>query len=144
MFGKPIQRDQQPYHGCLWYYKAHQKEALLPEDKKGKIYGGVSIMDEKPDRRKAVRVSSLNLINIEPGKDNPVIHGLGRTLELNVEGATIEVVDKLPVGAVIELELAMGEVISSLKGEVKNVQASESGFYRIGIHFHKPNTIRLE
>lgn len=110
------------------------------------MYGGVSIMNEKPDRRKAVRVSSLNLINLDPEKEHPVIHGIGRTLELNLEGATIEVADKLPVGAVIELELAMGEVITTLKGEVKNVQpsVSESGLYRIGIHFDKPNTVRLE
>jgi len=119
---------------------------LLPEDKKGTIYVGVSIMDEKPERRKAIRVHSLNFINIDPGKDNPVIHGLGRTLELNLEGATLEVSDKLPVGATIELELAMGEVITTLKGEVKNVQpsASETGLYRVGIHFRKPNTVRLE
>jgi hypothetical protein len=99
---------------------------------------------EKSERRKAVRVCSLNFINIDPGKEQPVIHGLGRTLELNLEGATLEVADKLPVGAVIELELAMGEVITPLKGEVKNVQASESGLYRIGIHFRKPNAVLLE
>ena len=101
-------------------------------------------MEEKPERRKAVRVCSLNFINIDPEKEHPVIHGLGRTLELNLEGATIEVADKLPVGAIIQLELAMGEVITPLKGEVKNIQPSESGLYRIGIHFRKPRTVRLE
>jgi len=101
-------------------------------------------MEEKSERRKAVRVCSLNFINIDPGEDNPVIHGLGRTLELNLEGATLEVSDKLSVGAVIELELAMGDVITTLTGEVKNIQpSSESGFYRVGIHFRKPSTVRL-
>lgn len=103
-------------------------------------------MEENAERRKAVRVCSLNFINIDPGKDNAVIHGLGRTLELNLEGATIEVADKLSVGTVIEIELAMGEVITALKGEVKNVQpaASEAGLYRVGVQFLKPNTVRLE
>ncbi len=99
---------------------------------------------EKPERRKTIRVCSLNFINIDPEKESPVIHGLGRTLELNLEGATLEVADKLPVGAVIKLELAMGEVITALQGEVINVQPSESGLYRIGIQFRKPSTIRLE
>jgi hypothetical protein len=105
---------------------------------------GVSDMAEKPERRKTVRVCSLNFINIDPGKENTVIHGLGRTLELNLEGATLEVADKLPVGTVIELELAMGEVITALQGEVINVHLSESGLYRVGIQFRKPSTVRLE
>jgi hypothetical protein len=117
---------------------------LLLEDKRGRIVIGVSNVVEKPERRKAIRVCSLNFINIDPGKENPVIHGLGRTLELNLEGATLEVADKLPVGAVIELELAMGEVITALQGEVINVHPSESGLYRIGIQFRKPSTVRLE
>jgi hypothetical protein len=101
-------------------------------------------MAEKLERRKAVRVCSLNFINIEPGEENSVIHGLGRTLELNLEGATIEVADKLPVGAVIEIELAMGNVITSLRGEVINAYPSESGLYRVGIQFCKPSTVHLE
>jgi hypothetical protein len=105
---------------------------------------GVNTMVEKRERRKAIRVCSLNFINIDPGKESPVIHGLGRTLELNLEGATLEVAGKLPVGAVIELEIAMGEVITSLKGEVINVHPSESGLYRVGIQFRKPGTVRLE
>ena len=117
---------------------------MFLEDKKGTINIGVSAVDEKPERRKAIRVSSLNFINIDPGGENAVIHGLGRTLELNLDGATIEVADKLPVGALLELELAMGEVITSVKGEVKNVRLSESGLYRVGIQFLKPNTVRLE
>ena len=108
------------------------------------MYGGVRTMEEKSERRKAVRVRSLNFINIDPREASPVIHGLGRTLELNLEGATLEVSDKLPVGAVIELELAMGDVITTLTGEVKNVQPSGSVLYRIGIHFREPSTVRLE
>ncbi|MCJ7547125.1 MAG: hypothetical protein MUP30_09945 [Deltaproteobacteria bacterium] len=101
-------------------------------------------MAEKPERRKAIRVCSLNFINIDPGKENTVIHGLGRTLELNLEGATLELTDKLPIGAVIEMELAMGDVITSLTGEVMNVHPTESGLCRIGIQFRKPSTVHLE
>jgi hypothetical protein len=101
-------------------------------------------MVEKPERRKTIRVCSLNFINIEPGKENPVIHGLGRTLELNLEGATIELADKLPIGAIIEMELAMGNVITALKGKVMNVHPAESGLYRVGIQFRKPSTVHLE
>ncbi len=101
-------------------------------------------MKEKTDRRKAVRVHSLNFINVDPEKGSTVIHGLGRTLELNLEGATIELVDELPVGAIIELELAMGDVITPLRGEVKNVQPSESGLYRVGIHFLNPSRVLLD
>lgn len=101
-------------------------------------------MKDKSERRKAVRVHSLNLINIDPEKGSTLIHGLGRTLELNLEGATLEVADELAVGTVIQLELAMGEVITPLKGEVKNIRPSESGLYCIGIQFHKPSTLRLE
>ena len=101
-------------------------------------------MEEKPERRKAVRVHSLNLINIDPEKGSTLIHGLGRTLELNLEGATLEVADELPVGAIIQLELAMGEVITPLRGEIKNIQPSESGLYRIGIQFLRPSTVHLE
>jgi hypothetical protein len=101
-------------------------------------------MEERPERRKASRVRSLNFVNIDPEKENSIIHGLGRTLELNLEGATLEVADNLPVGAVIEIELAMGDVITTLRGEVKNVQSFESSLYRVGIQFLKPNTVRLE
>jgi hypothetical protein len=101
-------------------------------------------MEERPERRKAIRVRSLNFVNIDPEKDNSIIHGLGRTLELSLEGATLEVADELPVGAIIQLELAMGEVITPLTGEIKNIQPSESGLYRIGIQFLKPSTVRLE
>jgi hypothetical protein len=117
---------------------------LLLQGKKGRIVIGVSDMAEKPERRKAIRVCSLNFINIDPAKESPVIHGLGRTLELNLEGATLEMAGKLPVGAVIELELAMGEVITALQGEVINVHPSESGLYRVGIKFRKPGTVHLE
>ena len=105
---------------------------------------GETIMEEKPERRKCIRVHSLNFINIDPKKGNEVIHSLGRTLELNLEGATLEVCDRLPVGASIELELAIDEVITSLKGVVKNIQPFASGFYHVGIQFLKPNTVRLE
>ena len=101
-------------------------------------------MEERPERRKAIRVRSLNFVNIDPEKQNSIIHGLGRTLELNLEGATIEVADNLPVGAVIEIELAMGDVITTLRGEVKNVQPFESGLYHVGIQFLNPSTVRLE
>jgi hypothetical protein len=117
---------------------------LLLEGKKGRIVSGVSDMAEKPERRKAVRVCSLNFVNIDPVKENPVIHGLGRTLELNLDGATLELADKLPIGAVIEMELAMGNVITSLTGEVMNVHPTESGLYRVGIQFRKPSTVHLE
>jgi hypothetical protein len=104
----------------------------------------VSMKEEKTERRKTIRVHSLNFINIDPEKGYSVIHGLGRTLELSIEGATLEVADELPAGAIITLELAMGDVITSLKGEVKNIQPFQSGLYRVGIQFHKPNTVRLE
>src|SRR4030042_1217207 len=96
---------------------------------------GASMAKEKTERRKGIRVRSLNFINIDPEEGNSVIHGLGRTLELNIEGATLEVADELPGGTVIELELAMGDVITPLRGEVKNVQPSECGLYRVGIQF---------
>jgi hypothetical protein len=105
---------------------------------------GETMMKEKPERRKAIRVQSLNFINVDLRKEKQLIHGLGRTLELNLEGATIEVADELSVGTMIELELAMGEAITSLKGEVKNVQPSESDLYRVGIQFLKPSTVYLE
>jgi hypothetical protein len=101
-------------------------------------------MEERPEGRKAIRVHSLNFVNIDPEKEDSIIHGLGRTLELNLEGATLEVADNLPVGAVIEIELAMGDVITTLRGEVKNVQLFESILYRVGIQFLKPSTVRLE
>lgn len=119
---------------------------MLSPSKKGIIHGSVEIREEKSERRRAIRVCSMNFINIDPEKDTPVIHGLGRTLELNLEGATIEVADELPVGTVIAIELAMGEVITTLKGEVKNILPSVlgSGLYRVGIEFLKPDTVRLE
>lgn len=100
-------------------------------------------MREGRERRKSIRVRSLNLVYINPEKTSSVIYGLGRTLELSLEGATLEVVDKLSVGADIELELAMGETLVTLKGHVKNVRPSKSGFYRVGIQFLTPSTVRL-
>ena len=100
-------------------------------------------MEEQEERRHSIRVCSLNFVNLDPEKDNGVVHGLGRTLELNLMGATIEVSDELPVGAIIELELAMGETITTLKGAVINIQTSDSGLYRVGIEFSTPNTVYL-
>lgn len=100
-------------------------------------------MGEQPERRRAVRVRSLNFVNVEPGQE-VAIHSLGRTLELNIEGATIELADPLPVGSRIKLELAMGDVITPLTGDVINCQHTPSGLYRIGVQFHKPSTIFID
>jgi len=100
-------------------------------------------MEEGSERRAAIRVLSMNLVYVDPEKTSSVVYGLGRTLELNLAGATVEVVDQLPVGAVIELELAIGETIITLKGQVKNVKPSESGLYRVGIQFLPPSTVHL-
>lgn len=100
-------------------------------------------MEEKTERRTAIRVLSMNMVYVDPKKTSSVVYGLGKTLELNLAGATVEVVDQLPVGAPIELELAIGETIVTLNGQVKNVHPSGSGLYRVGIQFLPPGTVRL-
>ena len=100
-------------------------------------------MNEGEERRAAIRVLSMNLVYVDPEKTSSVVHGLGKTLELNLSGATVEVVDKLSVGADVEVELAMAEQLVTLKGQVKNVQPSDSGFYRVGIQFLSPSTVHL-
>ena len=100
-------------------------------------------MREEQERRTAIRVLSMNMVYVDPGKTRSVVYGLGKTLELNLSGATVEVVDELPVGTTIELELAIGETIVTLQGTVKNIQPSEAGFYRVGIQFLPPSTVSL-
>ncbi|MBW2038429.1 MAG: hypothetical protein JRI46_02360 [Deltaproteobacteria bacterium] len=100
-------------------------------------------MEEERERRTAIRVLSMNLVYVDPEKTSSVVHSLGRTLELNLAGATVEVVDQLPVGTLLELELAIGETLITLRGQVKNVQPSESDLYRVGIQFIPPGTVRL-
>ena len=99
------------------------------------------------DRRTEVRILSANLVNYAeiasqgdvPGPETIYeLLGTARTVDLSAGGCRILAREPLPVGAVIDLKLQLGDAVVELRGRVVRLRGSagegEEGF-EVGVQF---------
>lgn len=90
-------------------------------------------------RRRAVHLVSLRQAGDRDPAEVPVI--LGRTLQLNSSGATVEISEPLAIGAEIDVELAVEAEIIEAHGKIIHVDRDPEGRYSVGVKFSSDTTI---
>lgn len=90
------------------------------------------------ERRREPRRRALHLVSLRQAGDTdpaevPVI--LGRTLQLNSSGATVETREPLSIGAEIDVELAVEAEIVEVRGKIIHVDRDPEGRYSVGVRF---------
>jgi len=81
------------------------------------------------DKRRFPRVESLNIV-ADKGR-------VFRTLDLSREGMLLEMDIPAPLGTNIVVDLALGEVVLEVKGEVVRHVPQEGGRTGVGIRFER-------
>ncbi len=88
------------------------------------------------DRRRFKRVKSLNLVRFIHYNPNliPDYEGYARTLDLSKKGIRMESNKEFSEGSLVDLDIAIDDVILSLKGKIVNMAKKEE-FFWYGIEF---------
>jgi hypothetical protein len=81
------------------------------------------------DKRRFPRISSMNMV-ADKGR-------LFRTLDLSREGMLLEMDIPAPIGSRLQVDLALGEEILEVVGEVKRHVAQGNGRIAVGILFDR-------
>jgi len=81
------------------------------------------------DKRRFPRISSLNIV-ADKGR-------MFRTLDLSREGMLLEMDAAAPLGSQIVVDLALGEVVLEIKGEVVRHVPQDNGRTGVGIRFDR-------
>jgi hypothetical protein len=81
------------------------------------------------DKRRFPRVRSLNIV-ADKGR-------VFRTLDLSREGMLLEMDHPTPMGSQIVVDLALGEVVLEVKGEVVRHVPQQDGRVGVGIRFDR-------
>jgi c-di-GMP-binding flagellar brake protein YcgR len=90
------------------------------------------------DRRRQVRIDMRYLLGYEfhDSEDEVDRSGIGRTLNLSVEGIVFEAFHSVEIGQEVALTLALDEnSLAELKGEVMHLRKVADKRYRVGIKF---------
>ena len=90
--------------------------------------------------REAPRVNRLFLtsyVNRE-GEEQKSPVSLGRTLDISVTGAGMEVFQELQVGSVMDLEFDLHDSLLTARGKVVHSRREVDGHYVVGIRFDEP------
>lgn len=97
-----------------------------------------------PDRRREVRILSANLVNYAEIASRGELSGpetiyelLGtaRTADLSVGGCRLVSREPLPVGAVLDLRLKLGDAVVELRGRVIRLRAGSGEEFEAGLEF---------
>jgi hypothetical protein len=99
----------------------------------------VFVERRREPRRRAVHLISLRQSSAESAAGVPVI--LGRTLQLNSSGATVETSEPLEIGAEIDVELAVEAEIVAARGTIIHVDQDSEGRYSVGVKFSTDTTV---
>ncbi len=88
------------------------------------------------DRRKFERVKSLNLVRFIHYNQNliPDCEGYARTLDISKKGIKLESKYEFPENSFLDLDIAIKDVILSLKGKIVSV-AKSGEFFWYGVEF---------
>lgn len=90
--------------------------------------------------RQSTRVSKLYLaayVNRDD-KEQKTPVSVGRTLDVSVTGAGMEVFQEVRAGSSMDLEFAMQDALVTVQGRVVHVRQADEGSYIIGVEFEKP------
>lgn len=88
------------------------------------------------DRRRFERIKSLNLVRFVHYNESliPDCEGYARTLDISKKGIRLESKYEFPENSFIDLDIAINDVILSLKGKIVTVTKSNDLFW-YGIEF---------
>jgi hypothetical protein len=81
------------------------------------------------DKRRFPRIDSLNIV-AEKGR-------IFRTLDISREGMLLEMDIPAPIGTRLHLDVALGEDVLEVEGEVKRHVPQDNGRIGVGVLFHR-------
>lgn len=90
------------------------------------------------DKRRAVRVDSLNLLYVGIYENDELIkHAMGRTLNVSESGILLEMHFPIDKRQSVSISLALEEDLVNLNGMVVYTRPGEDNKYEIGIQFRE-------
>lgn len=94
-------------------------------------------MELKKEKRRFPRLESVNLVSYTQLDDeqNPMDMGICKSLDLSVEGVTIETHKPLMVNSSLEMVIALGERLIKSKGRVVHSRKMGRERYDVGVCF---------
>jgi hypothetical protein len=89
------------------------------------------------EHRATPRINRLSFIAFvrKEGDEQQSPISLGRTLNISTTGLGIEIFQPVTTGAIMEMEIALGDEIIPVRGTVVRSHELESGSYYLGIEF---------
>lgn len=89
------------------------------------------------DKRKHVRVNSLNLTSLVSSDKNDlfVYQCMGRTLNVSESGILLETYHPMEINFSLDLTIAFGDDILEFKGRVVRCVKMENRWYETGVEF---------
>ena len=87
------------------------------------------------EKRRYPRLKSLNLLSFDGGQKYGV--SMGRTLDISLSGTKIEVFQPIELGSLMDIEIAIKELIFSVQGKVVHCQKTPDENYVLGIEFNE-------
>lgn len=96
----------------------------------------LSVIIRAMERRRFERIKSLNLVRFVHYNQNliPDCEGYARTLDISKKGIRLECKYEFPEDSYVDLDIAINDVILSLKGKIVSVVKSDDLFW-YGIEF---------
>jgi hypothetical protein len=93
--------------------------------------------DKERDTPRVNRLFLTSYVNRE-GEEQKTPVSLGRTLDISISGAGMEVYQELQVGSAMDLEFDLKESLLTVQGKVVHSRREEDCRYVIGIRFDEP------
>jgi c-di-GMP-binding flagellar brake protein YcgR len=93
--------------------------------------------DTERDTPRVNRLFLTSYVNRE-GEEQKTPVSLGRTLDISLSGAGMEVFQDLQIGSVMDLEFDLKDSLLTVQGKVVHSRREEDGRYVIGIRFDEP------
>lgn len=87
------------------------------------------------ERRRHQRYETLNLVYYVVRDDGELSQDMGRTLDASERGLLIETSIPLVEGLHLKMDIALGDMILNLSGEVVHTHSAGSGMHVSGVEF---------
>ena len=102
-------------------------------------------MTNSKEKRKHVRIDSLNLSYLVVDEDNkPIKQGMGRTLNVSESGLLLETHFPIEMGLVISLTIGLEDDMMEIKGKVVYSKVNTEGKFETGIEFSDQDETMLK
>lgn len=87
------------------------------------------------ERRRHQRYETLNLVYYVVRDDGELSQDMGRTLDASERGLLIETSIPLVEGLHLKMDIALGDMILNLSGEVVHTHSTDAGMHVSGVEF---------